>query len=219
MSKLGDAIVVLGAGGHARVVLAMIRAAGGGVRGCIAPHAPDACWPSDVPWLGEDTALDGLDLATTLLANGVGSIGDPALRRRIYEGARARGFHFPTLRHPAATIDPAATLGEGAQVMAGAVVQVGARVGENALVNTGALIDHDVSIGAHVHLAPGVTISGGVMINEGVHVGVGASILQGLSIGAGALVGAGAVVIRNVAPGETVIGVPAAPINKDVREQ
>lgn len=46
-------------------------------------------------------------------------------------------------------------------------------------------------------------------VGRGASIGTGAIILGGIRIGARALIGAGAVVTRNVAPGETVAGVPA----------
>jgi UDP-2-acetamido-3-amino-2,3-dideoxy-glucuronate N-acetyltransferase len=47
------------------------------------------------------------------------------------------------------------------------------------------------------------------VVGRGAALGSGALVLGGIHIGAGALVGAGAVVTRDVAPGETVAGVPA----------
>ena len=47
------------------------------------------------------------------------------------------------------------------------------------------------------------------VVERGAALGSGCVVLCGVRIGAGALVGAGAVVTRDVAPGETVAGVPA----------
>jgi UDP-2-acetamido-3-amino-2,3-dideoxy-glucuronate N-acetyltransferase len=47
------------------------------------------------------------------------------------------------------------------------------------------------------------------VVESRVSIGSGAVIMGGIRIGEGALVGAGAVVTRDVAPGETVAGVPA----------
>jgi UDP-2-acetamido-3-amino-2,3-dideoxy-glucuronate N-acetyltransferase len=47
------------------------------------------------------------------------------------------------------------------------------------------------------------------VVERGAALGSGAVVLGGIRIGAGALVGAGAVVTQDVAPGETVAGVPA----------
>lgn len=206
------ALVLLGAGAHARSLLGLLAACGLRPTGCIAPAAPSGDWPEGCRWLGDDTALDSLDPLRVALVNGLGSTGSTALHRKVFDAARARGFAFPPVIHPSVIRAEDVTLDEGAQVLAGAILQAGVTVGKNALLNTGCIVDHDCVIGAHAHLAPGVTLSGGVRIGGGVHVGTGAVVIQGVSIGDGAIVGAGAVVLRDVAPGVTVVGNPARPL-------
>lgn len=208
-AAVGAELVILGAGGHARVLLAALDALGAKVIGCVCPSAPDSHWPANIPWLGGDDCLAGLDSKNVVLVNGVGSIGSTTLRRKVYDSAKERGFGFSTVVHPTAILAGGVTLGEGAQVMAGVVLQTGVTIGANAIVNTGAVVDHDTSLGPHSHVAPGVCLSGGISVGVGAHVGTGASVIQGIVIGDAALVAAGAVVIRDVAVGERVGGVPA----------
>ncbi len=214
----GAALVLLGAGGHARSLLGLLAARGLRAMGCIAPAAPGAEWPGYCPWLGDDTALDGLDPARVALVNGLGSVGSTALRRKVFDAARARGFGFPPVLHPSVIRAEDVTLSDGVQVLAGAILQAGVTVAENALLNTGCIVDHECRIGAHVHLAPGVTLSGGVTLGCGVHVGTAAVVIQGIRIGDGAIVGAGAVVTKDVAPGVTVVGNPARPLARRLHE-
>ncbi len=49
----------------------------------------------------------------------------------------------------------------------------------------------------------------GAIIGRNVSIGTGAKIIGAVQIGAGAQVGANAVVVDDVAPGSTVVGVPA----------
>jgi sugar O-acyltransferase (sialic acid O-acetyltransferase NeuD family) len=207
----GRRIVILGAGGHARVVLAALRACGEIVHGCLARDRPDGSWPGDVPWLGTDDMLNGLSRSNVLLANGIGSVADCGPRRAVFETAQAAGFRFLTLRHPRVIIENDVVLSEGAQVMAGAILQTGVRIGANAVVNTGVVVDHDSVIGDHAHLASGSRLSGGVTVGPSAHIGAGATVIQGIVIGSGAVVGAGAVVLSDVAAKARVAGVPASP--------
>lgn len=206
----GQPVVVIGAGGHAKVVLGALLAAGISVEALVdADSGLMGRLVLGVPVIGGDEVLDGRDPAGLLLANGVGSTGNPGPRRRVFEHFKARGFSFATIVHPAAVIGPEVDLAEGAQVMAGAVIQPGCRIGANAVVNTGARLDHDCRIGDHAHVSPGAVLCGTVTVGETAHVGAGAVVVQNVAIGSGALIAAGAVVIRVVAAGVRVAGVPA----------
>lgn len=204
-------ILILGAGGHARVVLEALRAAGEAVAGFVdanpALHGQEY---DGVPVLGDDGYLLRTYAAGDVrLANGLGSVGRIVVRRRIFEEYRARGFNFASVIHPQALLARDVQLGEGVQIMRGAVLQRGVWIAENVLLNTSVTVDHDCRIGAHVHLASGSTLSGGVVVEDAVHVGTAATLIQGLRVGEGALIAAGAVVIRDVRPGARVMGVPA----------
>ncbi len=203
MGREGRRVVVVGGGGHARVLLDILRLRGEDVLGytdVASRSLPGAAY------LGSDAILEEMERDRTVLVNGLGAVDVPRRRRGIFERLRGRGFRFLTLVHPAAVVAEDALIEEGAQVMAGAVVNPGARVGADAIVNTRAGIDHDVEVGAHTHVAPGATICGGVRIGECCLIGSGAVVVQGCRIGGEAFVKAGALVCRDVAAGETTYG-------------
>lgn len=203
-------VLVIGAGGHGRVVADALRAAGWKVLGFLdsAVHLHGK-YVDGLPVLGGDEHLRDHLPASVRLANGIGSTTNTAVRRHVYERLTAAGFQFETVRHPAATIASSAVLSTGAQVMAGAVLQPGVVIGEDTIINTGALIDHDCLIGSHCHVAPGAVLSGGVRIGDGCHIGTAANVVQGVTIGAEALIAAGAVVVGDVPASARMVGVPA----------
>ena len=201
---------MIGAGGHARVVIEALTVGSLHVTGFVCParEKPRGVM-ADLAWLGDDDSLFARGPQNITLVNGVGSTGSTERRRGVFERFSARGFSFATVVHPAAILASTVILGEGAQVMAGAVIQTGVQIGRNAIVNTGAVIDHDGVIGDHVHIAPRACLVGNVTIGEGAHIGAGATVLQNLLIGERALVAAGAVVVSEVPPNATVRGIPA----------
>ena len=205
-------VIVLGTGGHARVVVDALLATSAVVLGATTMDPNPDRGALGVPVLGGDEVLARYSPDEIRLANGIGSTESMKARREIFERFKREGYSFARVIHPSAVIARNVTLGEGAQVLAGVVVQTGAVVGANAILNTRASVDHDCRIGDHVHIAPGVTLSGNVSVGDSTHIGCGATVIQGVQIGEAVVVGAGSVVIRNVLDAIMVAGVPARPL-------
>lgn len=204
-------LILLGAGGHARVLLSTVLQLGQHLVGVADPDQAQAA-RLGISYLGGDDSVLGFDPVEVLLINGVGSVASIANRLKVYESFRKRGYRFASVIHPTAIIAPEVKLAEGVQIMAGAILQTGCVVAEDCIINTGARIDHDCVIEMHAHVAPGAVLSGGVHVGARAHVGAGATVIQGVHIGSDAIVGAGAVVLSDVPESCTVVGVPARPI-------
>ncbi len=206
-------ILVIGGGGHGRVVIEALLAAGAEVAGVIDPHpSVAATLPDGVPWLGGDETLADYKPEEYQLANGIGGVGEPH-RRSVFERLGAAGYSFVRVRHPAASVARAGVvLGEGCQIMAGAMIQPGVRIGADAIINTRAAVDHDCRVGEHCHIAPGAVLCGDVVVGAGSHVGAGAVLIQGVVIGSFSIIGAGAIILRDVADGMVVY-------SKDIRQE
>ena len=204
------AVVVVGAGSQARVLLELMDRAG---------ICPIAGMVDDDPAL-QGTKIDGIAVLGTIdrlaslarvhrIHRAVIAIGNNDARRRLAELARAAGLRLPVLIHPSAVVSPTAVLGDGTVVMAGAIVGTRARVGELAIINTRASIDHDCMLGDYVHIAPGAILTGNVTIGNGTLIGAGVTIIPDICVGDESLVGAGSTVIHDVPSQVTVVGSPA----------
>lgn len=212
---MNSAFIIVGAGGHARVVADALLCAGGRVLGFIDADATlhGRC-VLDLPVLGGDDALARHDPREVQLVNGIGGVeAGPSLRERVQARLQTQGWRFAGVRHPAAVVAASAVIGEGCQLLAGSVLQPGASLATGSIVNTGAVVEHDCRVGAWNHIAPRALLCGGVHTGEFVHVGAGAVLRQGIRIGDGTLVAAGAVVVRDVVGG-TVAGVPARAMDR-----
>lgn len=203
-------VIILGAGGHAKVLIEALLQSGNLIAGIVDPDPKLAGVEIfGVPVLGGDDVVNDLPPSEIQLVNGLGSVGLPFKRQQIFERFKGMGYKFATVVHPSAVVASDVELGEGVQIMAGVVIQPGCRIGINSIINTSASVDHDCIVGDHVHISPGVTLSGGVSVEAGSHIGTGATVIQGISIGSGCLIAAGAVVIKDIADGAMVRGVPA----------
>jgi UDP-perosamine 4-acetyltransferase len=202
-------VVVIGAGGHAKVVIEAMRAAGLTLAGLVDPR-PDAASLLGIPVLGGDDALP--QLRADGIRAAVVALGANRARERVGEALRALEYVLPIVVHPAALVSESARLNEGVVVMARAVVGTLAEVGALAILNTGCVVEHDNHIGACAHIAPGAVLAGTVQVGERALVGVGAVARPGVIIGRDAVVGAGSAVVGDIPPGAVVGGVPARPL-------
>lgn len=208
-----DAIMVIGAGGHARVVADALIECGRDVVGFIDsdPHKVGTTIMGR-PVAAEDKLAEVATRTSHLLVNGIGGVLHTRLRKQVQERLETNGWRFTSVRHPSAILASQAKVSHDSQLLAGSIVQAGARAGRGNIVNTGAIVEHDCVIDDWVHLAPAATLCGNVTIGAGSVVGARAVIIQGIRIGADTLVGAGAVVIRDFDGDGILHGVPARPV-------
>ena len=207
--------VVIGAGGHARVVLDILLNSRPEMR-LILLDAEQSRWGSKmmgVNIVGGDNLLPELyqrGASNAIVA--LGATRGGSLRKRLFDTSLAIGFSPVEVIHSTAVCSKWAELGSGVQIFAFAVINAGARVGRNTIINTGAIIEHDCFVEDHVHIATAARLCGGVRIGETAHIGAGAILREGVKVGAKAVVGAGAVVIHDVAEATVVAGCPAVPL-------
>lgn len=200
---MNRSVLLIGGGGHARVVLDGLLAMGRYCLGVTARTAPNL---PDVLYIGDDEAAferfpSGLEAALGLGGTPNKGASGTALRRKVYEDYIARGFHFPPIIGRGAIMAPDVELEDGAQVIAGAILQPNVRVGRNAMINTGACVDHDTVVCDHAMVGPGSVLCGGVEVGVGAYIGAGATVLQGIRIGPDAVVAAGAVATADLPAG------------------
>ncbi|NOZ68972.1 MAG: acetyltransferase [Deferribacteres bacterium] len=205
-------IILLGGGGHARVLSELIRMSGEyEIAGILDPQLESGSHVSGIPVLGDDELLPALaagGINNACIA--VGSIRDNGKRKYLYDLVKDLEFHVPSLIHPRALVSEAGThISEGVQIMAGAIIQAGSTIGENTIINTGAIIEHDCTIGGNVHICPGAVVIGGSVIGENSFIGASATVIQGVTVGRNTVVGAGTVVLRDVADGTLLRGTVA----------
>lgn len=204
--KDNEQVYVIGAGGHAKVVISTLLAAGDNVQ-AIFDDDPQKWGESllGIPIAGSISELGRLTSARAVIA-----IGDNAARRRLAQ--RFQRVNWVTVVHPSAIVDTSVRLGPGTAVFAGAVIQPATVIGAHSIINTGATVDHDCLIEDYAHIAPGAHLGGRVRLGEGGFLGIGSAVISGVMVGRWTVVGAGGVVVRDLPDDVVAIGVPANPV-------
>ena len=204
-------VLMVGAGGHARVclealrddpnlhVLGSVSSDGTGIEGLL------------VAVLGSDADLTNI-AAREGATHAFIAIGENSVRLAALQRCRDAGLHLVNAVSRFAMVSSSAVVGDGVALLPGSVINAAAHFGDGVIVNTTASVDHDCVIGDGAHIGPGAVLAGGVRVGTEAFVGMGARVLPGVAIGANAVVGAGAVVVADVADGLTVVGVPARPL-------
>ena len=199
---------IIGAGGHARVVIDVL--------GSRIDAVVWGCFDDDPSLHGGECSgvpvkrpVDMLVVERPLIDGVIVAIGDNEDRVRLARLVRAAGFLLISPVHPSAIVARSATVGASTVVMAGVVIQPGALLGENVIVNTGSTVDHDCVLEEGSQLAPGVHLAGSVRVGARSTLGIGTVVIPNRRIGRDCLVGAGSVVIRDIPDGTVAFGAPA----------
>lgn len=200
-------VFVLGAGGHAKMVIeTLVSMDRYELYGCL-----DTA-PTSEKLLGFPIFPENPQTLATLLdakAHALVALGDNKLRQRVTLKLQELGFSFATAIAQSAYVSPSAIVGSGTVIMPKVVVGASAKIGQGVVLNTASSVDHDVDIGDFVHVAPGCHLAGNVRVEQGAMLGIGTCVIPERHIGAWAILGANSTVVRDVPAGTTYIGTPA----------
>ncbi|MGG1399961.1 acetyltransferase [Bacillus salipaludis] len=147
------------------------------------------------------------------------AIGENRSRKAVVEELGFSRRHFVTVTHSTASISPSAKIGFGTVVMPQAVINADVVIGNHCIINSGSVVEHDSLLEDFVHLCPNSTITGTVKMGEGSCVGSGATVIPNIRIGEWSMIGAGATVIDHLPANCLAVGTPAkVKMNNKVNE-
>lgn len=187
-------LLILGAGGHASVVIDAAQQLGFSVTGLIGNVNETGF---DLPLLGDDNALlqhtEWIEEYDIHIA-----IGDNVARQRWAKMLAEKGANFATIIHPKAALSPHATIGAGCYVGPFAAVNAHARIGTHCIINTHTIIEHHNTIENYCHIAPNAALAGNVTCGECSFIGMGSSVTPGCNIASNSFIKAHSLIKTNV---------------------
>lgn len=204
-------IIIIGAGGHSKVIADIIEKSGGKVCGFL-----DDKLPKGTVVVGNYKVIGDFDSRFTISTLNdkiefVIALGDNKKRKEISDNSNIK---FCSVIHPSAQIGLDVKIGDGTVIMANSVINSAVKIGKHSIINTGAIIEHDDLIEDFVHISPNAVLGGNVKIGKCTHIGIGATVKNNIKICENCIIGAGAVVIKNILEEGKYIGVPTVRLEK-----
>jgi sugar O-acyltransferase (sialic acid O-acetyltransferase NeuD family) len=199
-------VVLLGAGGHASVLIDILRENKQTIAGVITPVSPTSIIFSDIKQYNSDDDLGIFSVNRYAVVVAIGAQPDDRKRINIINMLLEKGYSFKSVLSQRAIISQNASLGLGVQILPGAIINAGASIGQHVVVNSRAVIEHDCIVDDFCHIAPGAVLCGGVCIAKHVFIGAGAVVLPGVNIGSNSIIGANALVDKDIPDNTTLYG-------------
>lgn len=198
-------IVLLGNGGHSKVIQAMIYRTNGYVLAGILDESIEKYYEDDNVFYDNTVNLESYRNDYLLVI----AIGDNYVRDSIIKDNNLTDDNFTSIIDANAIIPQDVNVGTGTVIMPGVVINPGSTIGKHSIINTRAVVEHDNTLGDYVHISPNATLAGTVTVKDFVHVGSGAIVIPNRTVNQNSIIGAGAVVTKDIEENSLAVGVPA----------
>lgn len=197
-----DQISIIGAGGHARTIINLLKVLNYEIRGVYDDSIPKK----------KDEIIDGFPLLgklSLLKSSDVCVIGKANIPDRL---AIFKNNNLNLLKdnliHPKSIIE-SKSIGFMNHFSANSFIAESASLGNSNVIYSSSTIEHEVEIGDNNIITSGVVICGRAKLGSNIFLGANCTILPKVNICSGTIVGAGAVVTKSIKEQGTYIGTPA----------
>ncbi len=157
-------IVIIGAGGHGKVILDCIIAQG---KYEVAGFVDDSIGINQniTEHYKIIATQDNLESLKNNIEYFIVAIGNNQIREQLYKKIKTL-LKPATIIHPSATIGMGVNADSGCVILSNVIINTYTNIGENTIVNSGVIIDHECNIGKHVHLSIGAIIGSNTSIEN-----------------------------------------------------
>lgn len=156
-------LLIIGAGGHGRVVKEIAEAT----------SLFDKIDFADDNYEFSVGKIDDIQRLHSVYDCAFVGIGNNRLRAQLLKKLSDTGYTIPVLIHPTAYISKSAVIGEGTVIEPKAIVNANASVGKGCIISVGSIIDHDVIINDYSHINSGAVICDAGIIESYVKIDAG----------------------------------------------
>lgn len=172
-------VVLIGAGGHCRVIVDCLKAVNANIASYFAPQKSEWLEKMGAKYVDESKLFDLASQRFQMIMSFIGRTPESLeARYQEMESLIGKGALFPSIIHPTAFVSDECSIGMGVQVFAGAVVNVNSVLNSGCIINSNATVEHDTFIGKGVHVAPNATVLGAAQIGNYAYLGSSSVIIQ-----------------------------------------
>ena len=194
-------IILLGAGGHAKACIDVIKSEKKyEIYGIINKKIEKKLdnFFDEYKILGDDSVLKNISKITNNVHLAIGMITNFNLRINIYKKILSNDLKVTKIISPLSYISSTSYVGDGTSVMHHAIINSNSKIGINSIINSKSLIEHDVIIGNNTHISTGAIVNGGVSIGDNVFIGSGSIIYNNIKISSNNIIPAGSIIKNNI---------------------
>ena len=171
---MSNRIVIIGAGGHGKVVCDAILAQSEYVLNGFVDSSLEV-GAKVINGYQVIANQKDLQLLKSQVDFFIVAIGNNRIREQVY--AYAKTFLQPAIViHPSAVIGSNVKIGVGTVVLANAVINAEVQIGENVIVNARTVVDHNCVVGKNIHLSIGTMVGSNSTIKDGYLSAIGENI-------------------------------------------
>lgn len=200
-----NSVLVIGAGGHAKVCVDVIASSGYRIHGCVSNKKDNVMENITMLYGDQHISLE----AKRGVRKAFVAIGDNFLRWKLQSLCVENGYELITVISHTSHVAKNAFVGAGSIVMPGAIITASAVVGDSTIINTASVVEHDCIVGNAVHIAPRTVLAGSVSVGDFTMIGVGSCVKPKINIGINTIIGAGSVVVKDIPDHAKAYGNPA----------
>lgn len=166
-------LLILGAGGHGKVVKETAESMADAGGACIFDRIAflDDSSPEAIGKIADAKHFTG-QFACAFVG-----VGNNAFREKLQLELEQLGYQIPVLIHPTAYISKSAKIEAGTVVEPNASVNASAHIGRGCIISIGSIVDHDSRIGDFCHVNAGAICKGGSELAGGTKLEAGQVIL------------------------------------------
>ena len=154
---MNEKVVIIGAGGHAKVIADIVIRSNDELIGFLDDNIlKETSIIKNYKVIGTIKDAKELQQNNSKIKFIIG-IGNNDVRKKI---AEAYSLPYYTAIHPSAIIGLNVKIEEGTVLMANSIINPDSKIGKHCIINTGTIVEHENTIEDYVHLSPSVTLSG-----------------------------------------------------------